>query len=131
VLPDQNPALPQAPRLKQATSTEVSRFFEFCARQPASGAAAVEEGTVSREDRLLGNVIDALRLVLDERPDGCLEAALWHGVEACFVAREVFDEAVEIMVNVGWASRVGGRLLTRRAQHASRNSLQRRKIFER
>jgi hypothetical protein len=55
------------------------------------------------EGRLLGNVVDALRQALDERPDGCLEARLWHGAEVCFVSRRVFDEAVECMVSLGWA----------------------------
>ena len=31
------------------------------------------------EDQLLRNVVGALRRALDEHPDGCLEAALWHG----------------------------------------------------
>lgn len=61
-------------------------------------------------EKLLRNVVAALRRVLDEHPDGCLEAALWHGVEACFVPRVIFDEAVNIMVYVGWARRAGGRL---------------------
>jgi hypothetical protein len=62
------------------------------------------------EGRLLRNVVDALRLALDERPDGCLEAALWHGVEACFVPRMIFDEAIDLMVDAGWAIRRDGRL---------------------
>jgi hypothetical protein len=62
------------------------------------------------EGRLLRNVVDALRLALDEHSDGCLEAALWHGVEACPVPREIFDEAVDIMIDAGWARRLGVRL---------------------
>jgi len=38
------------------------------------------------EGRLLRNVVDALRLALDERPEGCRESVLCHGVEACGVA---------------------------------------------
>ena len=76
--------------------------------------AAVEDGTVRRdlivEDRLLRNVVGALRRALNEHPDGCLEAALWHGVEACFVPRVIFNEAVDIMVYAGLAVRAGGRL---------------------
>jgi hypothetical protein len=55
-------------------------------------------------------VIGALRRALDDHPDGCLEGALWHGVEACFVPRVIFNEAVDIMVYAGLALRVGGRL---------------------
>ena len=62
------------------------------------------------EDQLLRNVVGALRRALDEHPDGCLEAALWHGVEACFVPRVIFDEAVDIIVYAGLARRSGGRL---------------------
>lgn len=53
------------------------------------------------EGRLLWNVMSALRRALDEHPNGCLEAALWHGVEACFVPRKVFDKAVNIMIGAG------------------------------
>jgi hypothetical protein len=78
------------------------------------GAAALEERRVRRdlvaEDQLLRNVVDALRLALGECPDGCLEAALWHGVEGCFIARRVFDEAIDIMLDAGWACRRNGRL---------------------
>ena len=75
---------------------------------------AIEDRTVRRglfaEDQLLRNVVGALRRALDDHPDGCLEAALWRGVEACFVPRSVFNEAVDIMVYVGLALRAGGRL---------------------
>jgi len=53
--------------------------------------AAQEDGG---PDRLQRNVIAALRRALAEHPEGCLEAKLWHGVEACGVARRVFDEAI-------------------------------------
>ena len=59
------------------------------------------------EGRLLRNVVDALRLALEERPDGCLEATLWQGVGACRVPRMIFDEAIDIMVDAGWARRAG------------------------
>jgi hypothetical protein len=64
------------------------------------------------EGRLLLNVVDALRLALDERPDGCRESAVWRGVEACGVARAIFDEAIEIMLDAGWANRQHGRLFS-------------------
>ena len=64
------------------------------------------------ESRLLRNVVDALRLALDERPAGCRENALWRGVEACGVASGIFDEAIEIMLDAGWASRRHGRLFS-------------------
>ena len=67
------------------------------------------------EGQLLRNVVGALLRALDEHPDGCLEAALWHGVEACFVPRVIFDEAVGIMVHEGWARRAFGRLHAGRA----------------
>jgi hypothetical protein len=60
--------------------------------------------------RLLRNVIEALRRAIDEHPEGCLESTLWRGVEACGVAREVFDDAVDIMITAGRISRRGGRL---------------------
>ena len=64
--------------------------------------AAVEDRAVRRgliaEGQLLRNVIGALRRALDDHPGGCLEAALWHGVEACLVPRAIFDEAIDIMV---------------------------------
>jgi len=76
----------------------------------------LSDGTKKRgriaEDRLLRNVIAALRRALAERPEGCLEARLWHGVEACGVARKVFDEAIEIMLTAGWSSRRYGRLFS-------------------
>ena len=85
--------------------------------------AAVEDGTVRRdliaEDQLLRNVIGALRRALDDHPDGCREAALWHGVEACFVPRVIFNEAVEIMVYAGLALRVGRRLYAGLKSHRS------------
>lgn len=62
------------------------------------------------EGRLLRNVVDALRLALDERSDGCLEVTLWRGVEACSVPRMIFDEAIDIMVHAGWARRAGDRV---------------------
>ena len=60
--------------------------------------------------QLLRNVIEALCRALDEHPEGCLESTLWRGVEACGVAREVFDDAVDIMITAGRARRRGGRL---------------------
>jgi hypothetical protein len=76
--------------------------------------AAVEDRAVRRgliaEGQLLRNVIGALRRALDDHPGGCLEAALWHGVEACSVPRVIFDEAIDIMVYAGLALRTGGRL---------------------
>jgi hypothetical protein len=71
--------------------------------------AAQDDGA---PDVLVRNVIAALRRALAERPEGCLEARLWHGVEACGVARRVFDEAIEIMLTAGWCSRRHGRLLS-------------------
>ena len=62
------------------------------------------------EDRLLGNVVSALRLAVDERPEGCLEIELWHGVAACFVPRTIFDEAIDIIVTAGWVRRAGARV---------------------
>jgi hypothetical protein len=65
----------------------------------------VEDRTVRRglfaEDQLLRNVVGTLRRALDDHPDGCLDAALWRGVEACFVLRSVFNEAGEL-----WSARV-------------------------
>ena len=76
--------------------------------------AAVEDGTVTcdliAEAQLLRNVIGALRRALDDHPEGCLEAVLWHGVEACFVPRVIFNEAVDILICTGLALRAGGRL---------------------
>lgn len=63
-------------------------------------------------DALLRNVIAALRRALAEHPEGCLEARLWHGVEACGVTRRVFDEAIKIMLTAGWSSRRHGRLFS-------------------
>jgi hypothetical protein len=57
------------------------------------------------EGRLLRNVVDALRQAVDEHPEGCLEGALWDAVEACGVPRSIFDEAVEMMIAVGWIKR--------------------------
>ena len=58
------------------------------------------------EGQLLRDVVGALLRALDEHPDGCLGAALWHGVEACFVPRVIFDEAVGIMVyEILWSDR--------------------------
>jgi len=75
---------------------------------------AVADRTMRRgvfdEDQLLRNVVGALRRALDDHPDGCVEAALWRGVEACFVPRSVFNEAVDIMVYAGLALRADGRL---------------------
>jgi hypothetical protein len=81
---------------------------------PAERARFVRRDLVA-EGQLLQNVVGALRRALDEHPDGCLEAALWHGVEACFVPRVIFDEAVGIMVSEGWARRAFGRLHADRA----------------
>ena len=64
------------------------------------------------EGRLVRNVIAALRRALAEHAEGCRESSLWHGVEACGVARRVFDEAIEIMFNAGWSSRRYGRLFS-------------------
>jgi hypothetical protein len=62
------------------------------------------------EDKLVQNVVRALRLALDERRDGCLEVELWHGVAACLVPRPIFDEAIDIMLTAGWVQRSGARL---------------------
>jgi hypothetical protein len=48
----------------------------------------------------LRNMIDAPRRALDEHPKCCLEAALWHEVEACSVARGILDGA---MLGTGWS----------------------------
>jgi hypothetical protein len=71
--------------------------------------AAQDDGA---PDVLLRNVIAALRRALAEHPEGCLEARLWHGVEACGVARGVFDEAIKITLTAGWCSRRHGRLFS-------------------
>jgi len=78
-------------------------------RDPAKRVRFVRRDLVA-EGQLLRNVVGALLRALDEHPDGCLEAALWHGVEACFVPRVIFDEAVGIIVYEGWARRAFGRL---------------------
>ena len=70
------------------------------------------------EGRLLRNVVDALRLALDDRPDGCRESALWLGVQACGVTRPIFDEAIQIMLDAGWTSRRYGRLFSGAAPKA-------------
>jgi hypothetical protein len=76
----------------------------------------LSDGTKERdrtaEGRLLRHVIAALRQALAEHPEGCRESSLWHGVEACGVARRVFDEAIETMLNAGWCSRRHGRLFS-------------------
>ena len=77
------------------------------------------------EDRLRRNVVGALLWALDAHPDGCLEAALWHGVEACVVPGVIFDEAVSSMVYEGWARRAFGRL------HAGRGKAERIQLGDR
>jgi hypothetical protein len=67
------------------------------------------------EDRLVRNVIAALRRALAEHAEGCRESSLWRGVEACGVARRVFDKAIVIMLNAGWSSRRYGRLFSEAA----------------
>ena len=63
------------------------------------------------EGRLLRNVVDALRLALDERSDGCLEVTLWRGVEACSVPRMSFNRRPSFagIVQVSRRSGVGSR----------------------
>jgi hypothetical protein len=56
------------------------------------------------------NLMDALRWVLAEHPEGCPEAALWRGAEDCGVDRETFDLVIRLMVNAGYARRDGDRL---------------------
>lgn len=65
------------------------------------------------ENRLVRNVIAALRRALAEHAEGCRESSLW--LEACGVARRVFDEAIVIMLNAGWSSRRYGRLFSEAA----------------
>jgi hypothetical protein len=76
---------------------------------PRNARGAMKRDLIA-EGRLLRNVVGALRQALREHPEGCLEAPLRRGVEACGVDRGVFDEAIEILINNRWITRVGDRL---------------------
>jgi hypothetical protein len=56
------------------------------------------------------NLMGALCWVLEERPQGCSQAVLWRGAEACGVDRETFDLVVRLMLSAGYARRDGDRL---------------------
>jgi hypothetical protein len=58
----------------------------------------------------------ALRRALDEHPEGYLESMLLRGVEACGVPRWVFNDAVDIMITTGLASRRHDRLFAGRPE---------------
>jgi hypothetical protein len=88
----------------------------LAARDDRGPDVLLSDGTRTRdwiaEGRLVRNVIAALRRALAEHAEGCRESSLWHGVEACGVARSVFDEAIEIMLNTGWSCRRYDRLFS-------------------
>jgi hypothetical protein len=70
--------------------------------------------------RLHNVVVEELRRTLARARDGASELLLWEPLKEAGIKRPIFDQAVVMMISVGWVRRGGDRLYATAALKASR-----------